>query len=81
MPDVGIGPEIGRDLLRRAQADIDVAGDRVGVEPELRRPRAVDVGIERRRVDFLLQMRVGDPGMAAMRRRSSLATRRLLARS
>ena len=57
-----IGPEIRRDLLGRAQADIDVGGDGVGVEPELRRPRPIDRGVERRRVDLLLQMRVGDAG-------------------
>ena len=55
-----IGPEIRRDLLGRAQADIDVGGDGVGVEPELRRARAIDGGVERRRVDLLLEMRVGD---------------------
>ena len=59
---LGIGPEIGRDLLGRAQADVEVGGDGVRVEPELRRARAVDLGIERRRVDLLLQMRVGDAG-------------------
>ena len=33
-----IGPEIGRDLLGGAQADIDVVGDLAGVEAELLRP-------------------------------------------
>ena len=57
-----IGPEIGRHLLRRAQADIDVVGDGVGIEAELRRARAVDRGVEGRRVDFLLEMGVDDAG-------------------
>ena len=57
----GIGPEIGRHLLRRAQADIDVGGDGVRVEPELGGTRAIDIGIERRCIDFLLQMRIRDP--------------------
>ncbi len=57
-----VGPEIRRDLLRRAEADVDIGRDRVGVEAELRRPRAIDGGVERGRIDLLLEMRIGDPG-------------------
>ena len=60
-PRFRIGPEIRRHLLRRAQADIDVGGDGVRVQPELRGARAVDIGIECRRIDLLLQMRIRDP--------------------
>ena len=55
-----IGPEIRRHLLGRAQAHVDVGGDGVRIEPELSRPRAVDGGVERRSIDLLLQMRIGD---------------------
>ena len=64
-----IGPEIRRHLLRRAQADIEIGGDGVGVEAELRRAGAVDLGEEGRRIDLLLQMRIGD----ARDRRDALA--------
>ena len=55
-----IGPEIGRDLLGRAQAHIDVGGDVVRFQAELGRPRTIDVGEERRSIDLLLEMRIGD---------------------
>src|ERR1700747_1461660 len=45
-----IGPEIGVDLLRGAEAGIEVAGDRLRVETELQRPRAVDLRNEGRRI-------------------------------
>ncbi len=81
MPDVGSVQKFGEHLLRRTQADIDVGGDGAGVEPELRRPRAVDVGEERRGIDLLLQMRIDD----ARDRRDAppqlLGDRRLFARS
>ena len=62
MPDAGIGPEVGRHLLRGAQRDVEVVGDGDGVEAKLRRARAVDGGIEGRRVDLLLEMGVDDAG-------------------
>ena len=54
-----IGPEIGRDLLGGAQADVDVIGDALGVESELGRTRSIDIGHERGGIDFLLKMCVG----------------------
>src|SRR6202035_5803626 len=44
------------------QADIDVGGHRARIEAKLRGSGAVDLGVEGRRVDFLLQMRVDDAG-------------------
>ena len=61
-PRLRIGPEIGRYLLRRAEADIDVGGHRAGIEAKLRGAGPIDLGVERRGVDFLLQMRVDDAG-------------------
>ena len=62
MPELRIGPEIGRHLLRRTQADIDVGGHRARIEAKLRGPGPVDVGVESRTIDFLLQVRVDDAG-------------------
>src|SRR4029077_13723723 len=53
-----IGLEIGRYLLRRAQADIDVGGHRARIEAKLRGPGSVDVGEEGGGINFLLQMRI-----------------------
>ena len=55
-----VGPEVRRNLFRRTQAHIDVGGDRGRVEPELRRPRPIDRRVERRCVDLLLEVCVGD---------------------
>ena len=55
-----VGPEVRGHLLGRAQADIDVVGDGAGVEAELGCPRAVDLGVEGRCVDLLLEMGVDD---------------------
>src|ERR1700676_53318 len=57
-----IGPEIRRHLLRRAQAHVDVRGHRARIEPKLRGPGPVDLGVEGGSVDFLLQMRIDDAG-------------------
>ena len=57
-----IGPEIGRHLLGRTQADIDVGSDRAGIEAKLRGTAPVDLGVEGRRIDLLLQMRIDDAG-------------------
>src|SRR4029077_2577598 len=59
-PGDGIGPEVGRDLLRRAQADIEVIGDSLRAEPQLQRARPVDVHHEGRRIELLLEMSIGD---------------------
>ena len=56
-----IGPEVRRHLFGRAQAGVQIERDVVGREPELGGARPVDLGEEFRRVDLLLQMRVGDP--------------------
>src|ERR1700747_1577410 len=48
------------DLLRGAQADVDVVGDSLCIETELKRPRSVDPGHESRRIELLLKMGVGD---------------------
>ena len=55
-----IGPEIRGYLLGRAQADVEVGGDLAGVEAELCRAGAVDRGKERRRIDLLLEMGIGN---------------------
>ena len=62
MPVAGSVQKLGCTCCGGAQAHIDVAGDRVGVQPELLRPRAVDRRLKGRAVDFLLKMRVGDAG-------------------
>ena len=41
-----IRPEIGRDLLGRAQAYIEAAGDGVGIKSELCRASSIDHGIK-----------------------------------
>ena len=61
-PGGRIGPEVGRNLLRRTQADIDVGGHSACIEAKLRGTGPIDLGVEGRRVDFLLQMRVDDAG-------------------
>src|SRR6202158_4931896 len=55
-----IGPEVWRYLLRRAETDIDVGGHRARIEAKLRGPGPIDLGVESRSIDFLLQMRVDD---------------------
>ena len=59
-PGCRIGPEIGRDLLRGAEAGVDIVGDGLRVETELQRPRPIDVHHEGRRIELLLKMGVGD---------------------
>ena len=59
-PGCRIGPEIGRDLFRGAEADVDIIGDGLRVETELQRPRPIDVHHEGRRIELLLKMGVGD---------------------
>ena len=55
-----IGPEIGGDLFRGAEAGVEVGGDGLCIETELQRPRSINVGHEGRRVQLLLKMGVGD---------------------
>ena len=57
-----IGPEIGRNLFGGAQAGADIVADIARGDAELQSPRAVDLDVEIRRIDFLLQMRVDDAG-------------------
>ena len=61
MPEAGIGPEIGRDLLGGAETDVEIGRDAGRGEPELRRSRPIYRCEERRGVDLLLKMRVDDP--------------------
>ena len=56
-----IGPEIGPHLHRGGQAHIEVGGDAVDGPSELGGAGAIDGGEEFRRIDFLLNMSVGDP--------------------
>src|ERR1700732_2503625 len=55
-----IGPEIGRDLLRRAEAGIDVIGDGLRAETELQAPSPVGAHHEGRRIELLLKMGVSN---------------------
>ena len=55
-----IGPEIRRDLLRRAEADVKIVGDRLRIEAELQRPRPIDVGHEGGCIELLLEVCVSD---------------------
>src|SRR5208282_6456027 len=59
-PGFWIGPEIGRDLLGGAEAGINVVDDGLRIETELQCPRAIDVDHERRSIELLLQMGIGD---------------------
>ena len=53
-----IGPEVGRHLLRRAQARGDVVADVARGDAELKSPRAIDLDEEIGGIDLLLQMGV-----------------------
>src|SRR5262249_41534761 len=55
-----VGPEIGCDLRRGAEADVDVIGDGLSVETELQRPRPIDPGHEGWSIELLLKVGVGD---------------------
>src|SRR6202011_3419933 len=55
-----VGPEVGRHLLGRAQARIDIVADVARGDAELQGPRPVDLDVEIRGVDLLLEMGVGD---------------------
>src|SRR6478735_4375485 len=57
-PVCRVGPEIGRDLLGRAQARAKVVADVARSDAELQSPRAIDLDVEIGRVDLLLQMGV-----------------------
>src|SRR4029077_11603428 len=59
-PGDRVGPEIGRDLLGRAEAGIDIIGDGLCAETKLQRPRSVDVHHEGRRIKLLLEMSIAD---------------------
>ena len=55
-----ICPKIGQHLLGRAEARAQIGADVARGDPELQSPRTVDLHIQVRGIDFLLQMRVGD---------------------
>ena len=78
MPGLRIGPEIRRHLLRRTQADIRLLAIVLALRPSCAARVAVDLGVEVRRVDFLLQMRVDDARNRRNAPRISFATRKVL---
>ncbi len=70
-----IGPEIGRDLLRRAEADVEIVGDAAERQPELLRARAVDGVVELGASSSCCTCASTMPGTSAMRCCSSCGDR------
>ena len=81
MPDVGSVQKLGDTCSDELRLTLMLVATVLALRPSCAARAAVDLGVERRRIDFLLQMRIDDAGNGGEALAQLLATRRLLARS